>query len=183
MKNRILFIVIMLSCFLFGLCNKAPGVQIDWDTYPVYQWKDYLNIKKYSFRENTELNIKFAVFPDVEFVWEKFSISAYKNGEKQVLSEGILLNAFFTDLNHDNFPELCTTVGGFCNCHIIVYDYRNQKQYFLWDKIQYDYQLYLEKDVLLVKKSSCFSKDSDEPDAIQGGRLAIENDILSFEQV
>lgn len=71
---------------------------------------------------------------------------------------------------------------GLCDEHIAVYDYHNSHNYFLWDRGQYDYSLFLDNNELYVKKSpyGWWMEESNEPYEI--GKLAIENDFLIFKQ-
>ena len=136
--------------------SSADGiVQVDWQTQRVYQWQDYYR-KDYPFGEDFELHLALADFPDTEFIWRDMSIYAAENGEECALLGGMpLWNAFFTDLNGDGYPELCSTVSfgsGIIDDHIIVYDHHNQTHHTLNARFSFDYSLYLEDDVLYVRK-------------------------------
>ncbi|MDE6780217.1 MAG: hypothetical protein K2J40_01975 [Ruminococcus sp.] len=184
MNYRILILIISLCC-LVASCDKNKQVQDSFDNSKVYQWADYSDAEEFPFNEDFELKIKLDVFPDTEFIWTD-RISAYTDGKESVLVEGTpVLNAFFTDLNNDGFPELCSSVMfgyGMCDEHIIVCDYRNGQNYCLWDRGEYDYTLFSENDELYVKKSpyGWWLEESSEP--YETGRLAIENSLLIFEE-
>lgn len=154
--------------------ERVPGQ--NWDQNKVYQWGEY------PFEEDFELKLELAEFPDTVFIWRENTIYAYENGQERGLVEGMpLLNAYFTDLNGDGYPELCTTVAfgsGIVDEHIIVYDYHNDKAYTLWDRMEFDYILFSEDGELYVMKLS-YDRDSryGDSEAVVGG-LAIENGEL-----
>lgn len=183
MNYRISILIISLCC-LVASCDKNKQVQESFDNSRVYRWADYSGADEFPFGDDFELKIKLDVFPDTEFIWRQYSISAYTDGKENVLVQGMpVLNAFFTDLNDDGFPELCSSVmcgSGMCDKHIIVCDYHNGQNYCLWDRGVYDYILFSENDELYVKKSpyGWWVEENSEPYEI--GRLAIENSLLIF---
>lgn len=182
--NCRIFIIILLCC-LFASCDKVKQLQDDLDSNKVYQWADYSDAEEFPFDEDFELKIKLDVFPDTEFVWRQYEILAYSDGKENVLVDGMLLNAFFTDINDDGFPELCSSVmcgSGIVDEHIVVYDYHNGKNYCLWDRGEYDYILFLENNELYVKKSPYMRWLEESSEHSEIGRLAIENDSLIFKQ-
>lgn len=180
MKRKIM-IAITLCCLLFASCGNDNKVHIDWNTTKVYRWQDYFSTDEYPFEEDFEQKIELTDFPDTVFIWRTFGIVASIDGEECVLATGMpLWNAFFTDLNSDGFPELCTTVSfgsGIVDNHIVVYDYHNEKEYTLWERMHFDYSLYLDNGELFVLKSPYWNKEGDLEEV---GKLQIENDILKF---
>lgn len=176
----------MLCGFLFTSCDRNKQVQDSWDSNRVYKWEDYSGAGEFPFGEDFEIKIKLDVFPDTEFIWREYDILAYADGEESVLVDGMpVLNAFFTDLNSDGFPELCASAMfgyGMCDEHIIVCDYHNGHNYCLWDRGEYDYSLFLDNNELYVKKSPNYSNLETNNEPSETGSLAIENGVLMFKQ-
>lgn len=162
-------------------------VQVDWEHNKVYQWQDYSEADGNPFGEDFERKLELTDFPDTVFIWRNDGIYSYVNEEESLLAAGMpLWNAFFTDLNFDGFPELCTTAmwgNGISDNHIIVYDYHNKKEYALWRRAEFDYSLYLENDELYVLELP-YSGNGDIKSNTKGdvGHLAIENDELVMKQ-
>lgn len=157
-------------------------VRADFENKQVYEWQDYYHTEEL-FGPDFELKLELEAFPDTVFIWRNITVYAYANGELTPLISGIpLWNAFFTDLNDDGFPELCTTVSrgsGIIDEHIIVYDYHNQQEYVLAARFEFDYSLYLENDTLYVRELPYLRGEQTEA-AI--GQLAIEDDALVMVQ-
>ena len=159
-------------------------VRADWEEGTVYKWQDYCADGAATFGEDFELQLELADFPDTVFIWRNTAIYTCADS---VLSEHLVYgmpiwNAFFADLNDDGFPELCTTVSfgsGIIDEHIVVYDYHNQKEYVLTDRMAYDYYLYAEDDVLYVRKLPYLRGEETEAET---GILALENEELVMQQ-
>lgn len=183
MKTRKFYII--LSCiFLLCSCDNSSNniVNNDWKKNKVYKWDNFSD--NYSGMPDDEdgITLELTEFPDVTFNWTSGSIKAEENGDKKLLVSGMpVINAYFTDLTGDGFPELCSTVAfgsGIVDEHIVVYDYKNDIQYMLWDRMKYDYNLILENGELLVEKRSFGVY---EENICETGRLIID-DELRFEK-
>lgn len=157
-------------------------VQAEWEDNQVYEWRDYY-ITDTPFGPDFELKLELAEFPDTVFIWRDTAIYAYANDELCPLVYGMpLWNAFFTDLNDDGFPELCTTVSfgsGIIDERIVVYDYHNKQEYVLADRTVSDYSLYSENDTLYVRELPYARGEHAEANT---GQLAIENGELVMKQ-
>ena len=85
------------------------------------------------------------------------SILAEEGGKTRKLFSGMpVVNVYFADVTGDNKPDLCATVcfgSGIVDEHIVVYDFINKQSYVLWDRMQFDYHLYMADGKLLVGKT------------------------------
>lgn len=173
-------IFIILCCFTCVSCAEKKYTD---DGNRVQKWADYSYVDEFPFDEDFELKIKLDVFPDTEFIWREYEILASTDGTERVLLGGMpIINAFFADLNADGFPELCSSVmfgSGICDEHIVVYDYHNGQDYFLWDRGEYDYHLFSDDGGLYVKKLP-YGWQTEENAEI--GKIAIEGDLLVFRE-
>lgn len=174
------------------LANAKAPENIDLSGHSVWCWHDYF-FSNYDMRNLNE-SIKVSAFPDTTFSWVgmDYGITIYKNGTVAASFGGLpLWNAYFTDLNGDGSPELCMTVSfgsGMVDEHIIVYDLRNEKEYALWERMEYDYVLFMENNELFVRKTdaeSLLNTDMINDMSIgEKGRLKINgNDKLVFDPV
>ena len=135
---------------------KTPE-NIDLSGHSVWCWHDYWTTSFDS--RNMNESITVSAFPDTLFTWIGLDsgVTVYKNGTAAASFGGMpLWNAYFTDINGDGSPELCMTVSfgsGMVDEHIIVYDIRNNKDYTLWERMEYDYILFKENNELFVRKT------------------------------
>ena len=174
------------------LANAKAPENIDLSGHSVWCWHDFF-FSNYDMRNLNE-SIKVSAFPDTTFSWVgmDYGITIYKNGTAAASFGGMpLWSAYFTDLNGDGSPELCMTVSfgsGMVDEHIIVYDLRNEKEYALWERMEYDYVLFMENNELFVRKTdaeSLLNTDMINDMSIgEKGRLKINgNDKLVFDPV
>ena len=72
--------------------------------------------------------------------------------------------------------------SGIVDEHIIVYDLRNEKEYTLWERMEYDYVLFMENGELFVRKNDYEKSISSfwEDHIGEKGKLRIENNELVF---
>ncbi|MBR5682362.1 MAG: hypothetical protein IKW96_03640 [Ruminococcus sp.] len=172
------------------LQNTVKPVKIDVSGDSVYCWRNFWNsADRYNYGNFSEKRI-ISAFPDVVFSWKghEYTISVEKNGTQITSISGMpVWNAYFTDINGDGSPELCMTVSfgsGIIDEHIIVYDLRNEKEYTLWDRMEYDYILFMENNELFVRKTDYESVSNsnwaENMSMGENGRLRIENDKLVF---
>lgn len=173
MKHRILFPLIS-AFLLLTSCSQTKEIQNDWKN-EVYEWDAYPE-------EDSEEEITISNFPDVTFKWTLGKITATENGNEKELIWGMpVMNVYFTDLTNDGFPEICSTVmvgSGICDMHIEVYDYKNDKQYVLAERMLYDYNLIVKDNELLAEKRPYYYED----DTVETGNIVIEDDVLKFVQ-
>lgn len=177
MKRKAAIMAALLCGLGFNACSRKAVIQVDWERHPVYQWI------RVSFDAETSSELRISDFPDVVFEWSEYAITATENLMQKTLVTGMpVYNAYFTDLTGDGFPELCTTVwfgSGICDQHIIVYDYKNDKEYALWDRMQYDYNLTMKDGRLIVEKRPYISSEQEN---CETGMLVLDNDTLHFVQ-
>ncbi len=141
-------------------------------------WKDYLADGGYP---SEELRITVEEFPDTEFIWDCCEITAVCGDEKKVIISGMpIWNTFFDDLNYDGYPEICSTVtfgSGIVDEHIVVYDYHNGKEYYLWERMDFDFRLFSDYGELFAERVP-YSTRNDEDCRKETGRLRFKDGIL-----
>lgn len=108
---------------------------------------------------DTSIELELPEFPDVVFTWTPYGVTADDGREEKLLFEGMpIWNVYLCDLTGDGFRELCATVyygSGIVDAHIVVYDFRSEASYTLWDRFLYDYQLKFEDGAIWVERLSC----------------------------
>ena len=148
----------------------------------VYEWYDSFKNKGQSNQD--ERTISVPEFPDTFFLWKNYTIYAVENGEESPLVSGMpIFSAYFTDLNGDGYPELCASVAfgsGIIDSHISVYDIHNQAEYYLWDRMVYDYTLEKADGQLIVHKQPYYIPYGDSYTG-ETGRLVLEDGCLIFD--
>ncbi len=181
MKHNV-FYWLVVNCLILTSCSQNKKVHGDWEQNKVYKWNDYYKSNE-CFSVDFESELMLDVFPDVKFKWTRLSVTAEENGiEKGLISGMPVLNVYFTDLTNDGFPEICSTVNfgsGIIDSHIEVYDLKNDKKYTLWERMEYDYNLIMENDELLVEKRPYICN---EDYSAETGKLIMEDDMLKFKQ-
>lgn len=145
----------------------------------VYEWYDSFKNKGQSNQD--ERTISVPEFPDTVFLWKNDTIYAVKNGEESPLVSGMpIFSAYFTDLNGDGYPELCASVAfgsGIIDSHISVYDIHNQAEYYLWDRMVYDYTLEKADGQLIVHKQPYYIPYGDSYTG-ETGRLDLRDKLV-----
>ncbi len=112
-------------------------------------------------------------FLDVTFTWTAGEVMA---GDQKFIIGIPVWNVYLADLTNDGIPEFCATVSmgfGAIDTHIVVYDYANDKQYVLEDRMYYDYYLSLQDGRLMVTQTKY---NSNKP--LVSGELLIINGEL-----
>ena len=146
---------------------------IEWAdrTASAVEWVDYEDTAGFDLGA---VDLTVPVFPGVLFQCDGYRITA--DGET-VIQGMPILNAYLTDLNGDDKPEICATVSfgsGMIDTHVVVYDYANRQEYTLWDRGEYDYSLRMDSGMLICEKYSYPSgTPMDRTGFIEGGRLIL----------
>ena len=123
---------------------------------------------------------------NLRFRGENDGVAVIRDGETVFVVPGMpLINAYFADLNNDGMNELCVTWGfgsGMYSQGITVYDIRNNLQYTLHERCDYDYTLDGADGRLTVKRSESYNAPGVDPDAPAEvtGTIRIENGSLIF---
>lgn len=143
----------------------------------VTEWLDYRDASnELPWGKTKELTLD--AFPNVTFSWTSGSVEATESGKTRVLFSGMpVWNVYLTDLTGDGKPELCATVSfgsGIVDEHIVVYDYANLQSYTLWDRMQFDYHLYMADGKLLVGKMPYMGDKQ-----VDFGTLVMRDGVLS----
>lgn len=177
-----LFAILSVLCVIpLGACSRADKASVSVADSQVYKWGDFRADDGFPPDENEPLKLRMADYPDTEFSWSSFGITASgKDGEKSLVSGMPVWSAYFADLNGDSYPELCSGVcfgSGIVDEHIVVYDVYNGQQYMLWDRMEYDYILSFENGQLTVEKVPYGSWHESDVQA-ETGTLTIENGEL-----
>ncbi len=183
MNKKILILSLMCS-FVFISCSNQKEINKDRKQNKVYKWEDYYNSEEYPGGEDFYREITLKEFPDTTLVWSDMSIMAEENGIKKGLFFGMpIMNVYFTDLNNDEYPEICASVcfgSGIIDEHIEVYDLKNDKKYTLCERMRYDYRAVMKDDELLIEKRPYSPYLVTGPDDCEVGKLVIKNDELKF---
>lgn len=134
--------------------------------------------------EVTDTDISIDTMPYFRFHYEGGSIEVFSGNERIALAGALpILNAYFSDLNGDSYPELCVTGSygsGIWDMHVEVYDVINRRHYALrYDDIEvYDYMLVSEDNEMRVLRGETYSNWMNEPVGVQVGTLTIDGDTL-----
>ena len=125
-------------------------------------------------------------FPDLVFSFhgKTNSVAVYNINGNMIGNAAAQFNVYFTDLNGDGYPELCSTYDWGLNSMIVievgVWDIHNNKHYSLASPDEYNYYLYEENGELFVNKEWAYSDWSITSKHGEKGRLRINGDKLEF---
>ena len=124
---------------------------------PVIQWFNHTEDHAEAITDfEQERTKELAEYPGTTFRTDYFEIKAVNDiGETSLLFGMPVVNAFFADLNGDDRRELCATVAfgsGMGDLHVIVIDYAKGREYALWERGQYDYELRWEDGSLICDR-------------------------------
>lgn len=166
---------------LLGKCEPAAPVDVD----GVWCWHD---LTAASFGVRSFENITIEQYPDYVFSWNgmKRTIEIYsKKTREKFGSVATLGQAYFSDINGDGYPELCTTYDWGLNSRIVgelaVWDIHNGMIFRMNDpENEMIYWLYEEDGELRVNRQPSIS--SWDPTSKHGeqGRLEIGNYEVKF---
>jgi hypothetical protein len=116
------------------------------------KWLDYYQNEQMPWDGSEEITLP--EYPGVTFKWTTGKVTAQdSNGVKELFGGMPIWNVYLADLNGDELPEFCATISygsGLVDTRIVVYDYANETQYDLSDRMFYDYALSLENGRLMV---------------------------------
>lgn len=162
--------------------NRQPSQQID--VNGVWCWYDSTAYSGNP-RDKTDC-ITIKQFPDLvfDFHGKNHTIAVYNTNGTQYGVAGARFNVYFTDINGDGYPELCSTNDWGLNSMIVieagVWDIHNNKHYSIASPDEYNYYLYEENGELFVNKESDTSAWHITSKHGEKGRLRIEDDNLIF---
>lgn len=153
----------------------------------VIEWFDYTDNPSAMDDEST---IKLPIYPDVTFSYNQTQIIASKpfdtsdlTGHTILITGMPILNAYFTDLTGDGYPEICATYSfgsGMIDQRIIIYDYVNGASYELADRGSFDYTLRQDRqDGLLYVDQLKYNTD----ELVETGRLVFKNHCIQIEGI
>ncbi len=104
-------------------------------------------------------------FPGITFYADSQKIcTASPTGMQTLVSGSAIYTTYVADLNNDNYPEICATVGAKGapeQLYIIVYDYKNNLSYALQDPLRYDYSIFGDGYSMYVQKTDRTGAESD----------------------
>ena len=110
------------------------------------------------------LKTELPEFPGVTFIADSEKITATTSkGTKTLISGSTIWAGYWADLNNDSFPELCATVSmgeNATHLGIVVYDYKNNTSYGLYDPAQYDYAMIGDIQTMYIRKTDRTTKET-----------------------
>jgi len=119
-----------LDVFVGTVLNEpSEPINVNIESDSVWCWHEQI----YN-NPNIKESIIVSTYPDIIFNWNGIDddITLEKNGTPLTSIKGApIINAFFTDLNHDGYPEICTTIAfgsGIVDLHVVVYDIHHDKE-------------------------------------------------------
>ncbi|OPZ21461.1 MAG: hypothetical protein BWZ04_00979 [Firmicutes bacterium ADurb.BinA205] len=178
-----------INRFLYSVTNHDEPRYVEVGNGEVWCWNNFMksNVSVHDYYEK----IIISAFPDIVFTWNGMNESGImleRNGEKIITLGGMpLWSAFFTDLNGDGYPEICSSLSigsGIIDTRVGVYDIKNKRHYELEGRMdEIDYFLFMENGELFVNKQSANIGWAPLSANGEKGRLAIENDTLVFKPV
>ena len=178
-----------INRFLYSVTNRDEPRYVEVGNGEVWCWNNFMesNVSMHDYYEK----IIISAFPDIVFTWNGMNESGImleRNGEKIITLGGMpLWSAFFTDLNGDGYPEICSSLSigsGIIDTRVGVYDIKNDRHYELEGRMdEIDYILYMENGELFVNKQSANIGWAPLSSNGEKGKLAIENDTLVFKPV
>ena len=148
------------------------------------KWLDYYYNEDMPW-EGAGETLELPEFPGIVFRWTWSGLTATDmgTGKEQALYSGMpVWDVYLADLNGDEFPELCSTVSwgsGIIDDHIEVYDYANQASYVLWNRMIYDYRLYLDESNRLCVAQYAYNDNQKGGTPQAYGELVLRNGVLS----
>ncbi len=151
----------------------------------VIEWFDYT---ENSSAIDDEATIKLPMYPDVTFSYNQTQIIASKPFDDSeltgytILITGMpILNAYFTDLTGDGYPEICATYSfgfGMIDNRVTIYDYVKGVSYELSDRGYFDFMLRKDsQDGLLYVDKLKYNSD----EVVETGRFVFENNCIQIE--
>lgn len=94
-------------------------------------------------------------FPGITFYVDDEKISAdTPKGRETLLSYHTIWTTYLADLNNDSYPEICATVSSDTapeHLEVVVYDFRNRRNYPLYDNVRYDYAIIGSADSMFIQ--------------------------------
>ena len=178
-----------INRFLYSVTNRDEPRYVEVGNGEVWCWNNFMgsNVSMHDYYEK----IIISAFPDIVFTWNGMNESGImleRNGEKIITLGGMpLWSAFFTDLNGDGYPEICSSLSigsGIIDTRVGVYDIKNDRHYELEGRMdEIDYFLFMENGELFVNKQSANIGWAPLSANGEKGKLAIENGELIFHSI
>ncbi len=104
---------------------------------------------------NGSLVMELPEFPGITFYVDDKKISAdTPNGRETLLSYHTIWTTYLADLNNDSYPEICATVSPDAapkHLEVMVYDFKNRRNYPLHDNVRYDYAIIGSADSMFIQ--------------------------------
>lgn len=101
------------------------------------------------------LILELPEFPGITFYVDNEKISANTpKGRETLLSYHTIWTTYLADLNNDSYPEICATVSRDIapeHLEVVVYDFKNRRNYPLYDNVRYDYTIIGSADSMFVQ--------------------------------
>jgi hypothetical protein len=177
-KKIIAILFCALILFFVAGCDEED-VLIEENIYvfdgEVFEWITYENFIGENFWEN-EVQLELSHFPNVIFTWNSRD-GVWANGEEFLFNAMPLWNVFIADINGDGFPSFAATGSmgsGIVNHFIIVYDFANNVQYGLNDRMNYNYRLSFENGNLIATQTPAWGEEI----ILEGSLAIIDGELI-----
>ena len=144
-----------------------------------HRWIDYY---KGDMPSNDVAEWELPEFSGVTFRWTQYGVFATEGVNERELFSGMpVWSVYFSDLNGDGLPEICSTTSygsGMIDTRVIVYDYTNDRLYELADRGIFDYYISFVDDRLFVTQSR-YAVYKDETTIATGELVIIDGELIA----
>ena len=157
-NTSLLIMAVFFIGFVFNGINppsEPPPVTISGE-HISFEPRELLNAEMLDTYKSV-YNFTIDEFADTDFEYTRKQLtSSNEHGTRAIIEDAMpIKNVFLADLNGDGIPEFCSTVvigSGISDSRILVYDYMNDANYELSDRMFYNYNLAIENGKLAVKQ-------------------------------
>lgn len=164
--------VVLVVCFMTNPIRKK-----DVNGTSAVRWFDCLEGDEYPFAGVRETVLD--EYEGVVFRCDSDKLEALYADRTEVLFTGMpILNVYFCDVTGDGNPDICATISvgsGIIDERILVYDFADGSLYELSDRGKYDYELYIQDDILYVAKSE-YNVDDNQGKVVESKPLSSYTD-------
>ena len=167
--------VVLVVCFM----TNPVGKNINIKGTAAERWFDSLDGDEYPLANVKETAL--AEYEGVVFRCDSDKLEAVYDDGTDILFTGMpIWNVYFSDVTGDGKPDICATISvgsGIIDERVMVYDFADGSLYELSDREKYDYELYLQDNLLYVRKSE-YDVSGDDGKAVENKPLSAYTDEL-----
>lgn len=164
--------VVLVVCFMTNPIGKK-----DVNGTSAVRWFDCLEGDEYPFAGVRETVLD--EYEGVVFRCDSDKLEALYADRTEVLFTGMpIWNVYFCDVTGDGNPDICATISvgsGIIDERILVYDFADGSLYELSDRGKYDYELYIQDDMLYAAKSE-YNVDDNQGKVVESKPLSSYTD-------